>query len=333
MLYICILSNKFDLKQTIRVLHSKETDNNDSITKFCMKIVITGNTILRCAAIQFIRLNVVMSSDVMRNVVAPIYSTWVYKKSITRCSFRGLFRPPPSHNFIKQNCSPLTTRQNKLKYLSLQPSICRQGQEPTLEKEHLKGVSLGQALLQNIRLGWKDLRGTNTLAYHEPLLVTKEKRFITLKLHVNVIKNVFLSHRRKDQISQSVYAQQSLYLSILYLTVRPELTYRCGQFKVHHLALLAKLGWTDKEVRSRGRIFSHARPFCERAVSDLDVSRGRIFSCVRPFYERAVSDLDRSMHRSLWVQVAHSSFIEGSLTTKNTASGCSQLIHGRVSHN
>jgi hypothetical protein len=83
--------------------------------------------------------------------------------------------------------------------------------------------------------------------------------------------------------------------------VRPELTYRCGQFKVHHLALLAKLGWTDKEVRSRGRIFSHARPFCERAVSDLDVSRGRIFSCVRPFYERAVSDLDRSMHRSLWV--------------------------------
>jgi hypothetical protein len=30
-------------------------------------------------------------------------------------------------------------------------------------------------------------------------------------------------------------------------------------------------------------------------------SRGRIFSHVRPFYERAVSDLDRSMHRSLWV--------------------------------
>jgi hypothetical protein len=33
----------------------------------------------------------------------------------------------------------------------------------------------------------------------------------------------------------------------------------------------------------------------------LDDTRGRIFSHVRPFYERAVSNLDRSMHRSLWV--------------------------------
>jgi hypothetical protein len=33
-----------------------------------------------------------------------------------------------------------------------------------------------------------------------------------------------------------------------------------------------------------------------------------------------VSDLDRFMNISLWVQVAHSSFIEGSHTTKNTAS-------------
>ncbi len=32
-------------------------------------------------------------------------------------------------------------------------------------------------------------------------------------------------------------------------------------------------------------------------------------------------DLDRSMHRSLYVYVAHSSFIEGSHTTKNTTSG------------
>jgi hypothetical protein len=49
-------------------------------------------------------------------------------------------------------------------------------------------------------------------------------------------------------------------------------------------------------------------------------TRGRIFSCVRPLYERAVRDIDRSMHISLWVLVAHSSFIEGSQTTKNTAS-------------
>ncbi len=31
------------------------------------------------------------------------------------------------------------------------------------------------------------------------------------------------------------------------------------------------------------------------------VARVRIFSHVRPFYERAVSNLDRFMHRSLWV--------------------------------
>ncbi len=31
-----------------------------------------------------------------------------------------------------------------------------------------------------------------------------------------------------------------------------------------------------------------------------------------------MSDLDRSMHRSLLVKVAHSSFMEGSHTTKNT---------------
>jgi len=48
---------------------------------------------------------------------------------------------------------------------------------------------------------------------------------------------------------------------------------------------------------------------------------GRIFSRVQPFYERAASNPDRPMHRSLWVQVAHSSFIEGSHMTKNKASG------------
>ncbi len=46
-------------------------------------------------------------------------------------------------------------------------------------------------------------------------------------------------------------------------------------------------------------------------------NRGRIFSCVRPFNERAVSNPDRSMHRSLWVLVIHSLFIEGSHVTKN----------------
>ena len=55
------------------------------------------------------------------------------------------------------------------------------------------------------------------------------------------------------------------------------------------------------------------------------MTRGCIFSCVWPFYERAVSDLDRSIHRSLWVLVTHSLFIEVSLMTKNTASG--HVVH------
>jgi len=48
---------------------------------------------------------------------------------------------------------------------------------------------------------------------------------------------------------------------------------------------------------------------------------------MRPFYEQAVSNLDRSMHRSLWAKVAHSSSIEGSQMTKNTASGLKSHEH------
>jgi hypothetical protein len=46
-----------------------------------------------------------------------------------------------------------------------------------------------------------------------------------------------------------------------------------------------------------------SRPSVKGWVINLEnkiLSRGRIYSHVRPFHERAVSDLDRSMHRSLW---------------------------------
>jgi hypothetical protein len=39
-----------------------------------------------------------------------------------------------------------------------------------------------------IRLGWKGLPGTNTLAYYENLLITDRKSFITLDPGVNFIK-------------------------------------------------------------------------------------------------------------------------------------------------
>jgi hypothetical protein len=50
------------------------------------------------------------------------------------------------------------------------------------------------------------------------------------------------------------------------------------------------------------------------------LSKSCIFSHVQPFYERAVSNWNRSMNKSLWASVAHSSFMEGSHMTKNTAS-------------
>ncbi len=63
----------------------------------------------------------------------------------------------------------------------------------------------------------------------------------------------------------------------------------------------------------------------DKGEEEKRINRGRIFSCERPFYERAVSDLDpqRYMHRP--VKVAHSSFIDWSHTTKNTASGDQKL--------
>jgi hypothetical protein len=49
--------------------------------------------------------------------------------------------------------------------------------------EHLKGSSIGNkdrdkvllALSTNIRLGWKGVPGTNTLAYYENQLITDKK--------------------------------------------------------------------------------------------------------------------------------------------------------------
>ncbi len=71
--------------------------------------------------------------------------------------------------------------------------------------------------------------------------------------------------------------------------------------------------------RKNGQLPKSQAPKCQVAKKS---TRGHIFSHVRPFYEQAVSYLGRSIHRSLWVQVAHSSFIEGLLMTKNTA-----LVH------
>ncbi len=53
--------------------------------------------------------------------------------------------------------------------------------------EHLQGPSLRQALalFAIIRLGWKGMPGTNTIAYYESLQITDRKSFITLGLDVS----------------------------------------------------------------------------------------------------------------------------------------------------
>ncbi len=50
------------------------------------------------------------------------------------------------------------------------------------EARSLKGASfkLSLILFANIRLGWKDLQGPNTLAYYEPSQIVTVKRSITL---------------------------------------------------------------------------------------------------------------------------------------------------------
>ncbi len=49
------------------------------------------------------------------------------------------------------------------------------------------------------------------------------------------------------------------------------------------------------------RVIHNGKHFISLFSETENAARGRIFSHVRPFYERAVSHLDRSMNRSLWV--------------------------------
>ncbi len=53
-----------------------------------------------------------------------------------------------------------------------QPSLMIVGKVRNNRVEHLKDATLGQApaLIANVRLGWKGLPGTNTLAYYNEYL-------------------------------------------------------------------------------------------------------------------------------------------------------------------
>jgi hypothetical protein len=55
----------------------------------------------------------------------------------------------------------------------------------------------------------------------------------------------------------------------------------------------------------------HSRVSLFPGVLNVTKTWGHSFSRVPPFHEWAVSDLERSMNRSLWVYVTHSSFMRG----------------------
>ncbi len=77
---------------------------------------------------------------------------------------------------------------------------------------HQKGALLGQtpALPTNIRLGWKGLSGTNTLAYYEKPKITCIKSFIILApdviLNLNFCPNYF---------SFFIWVKNSLFFTVL----------------------------------------------------------------------------------------------------------------------
>ncbi len=66
---------------------------------------------------------------------------------------------------------------------------------------HLKGALLiwSPALPANIRLGWKGLSGTNTLAYYENPYITAVKSFIVQAPEPNVIKNYWRNLRMLEK--------------------------------------------------------------------------------------------------------------------------------------
>ncbi len=129
--------------------------------------------------------------------------------------------------------------------------------------------------------------------------------FHFLKLRVCWVSHLLHSLLQKSEICQILSLANFLSNELLFLKVFRYIFYQI-QFIILQMYFWRWINHVHVLLCSKGR-----RVGC----------RGHIFSCVRPFYEWAVSDQKRSMHRSLWVCVTHSSFIEGSHMIRNTASG------------
>ncbi len=88
------------------------------------------------------------------------------------------------------------------------PSLIFEGKVICFHSNHLKGLHPNgrlQALPTNIRVVWKRMEGTNTLAYYHTATITIVKCFIELALGVDVISfslchPVWLGHSWKNKL-------------------------------------------------------------------------------------------------------------------------------------
>ncbi len=98
--------------------------------------------------------------------------SWNSPNSLQSCSNLG----PMLWNFFvrnfrnKQACSSLTSPSSLVLCL-----WARQGAYPREEQQKVSSIGLAPDLPTNIRLGWKSLPGTNTLAYCKHLQITAVK--------------------------------------------------------------------------------------------------------------------------------------------------------------
>ncbi len=159
----------------------------------------------------------------------------------------------PGHDVIKLFRSVIYKKNyDKLKFFApsrpSQASLTFEvGWEPT-QMKHLSAAPLYGKLLalpRNIRLGWKSLPGTNTLAFNKYSLIMDVKSFITLTPGVNVLKHFFFVVCVKTNKLEHLFGA---FLSILvfYLQLRPGPT-RAEQLTMGRLlALLKNVSWAER---------------------------------------------------------------------------------------
>ncbi len=178
------------------------------------------------------------------------------------------------------------------------------------------------ALTPNIKLVWKGLPGTNTLAYYEKAQLTPVKSFIKSAPLVSCKTNYFSILKLFQWHKASLTKNQVKKLVIHFVKLDPDLLFRISPKNIYLLFKKLSLSCSNFfwPFHNFATSFFKTHSTIIKSRKLVKVYRGCIFSHERPCYEGAVSDLDpkRSMHKP--VQVAHSLFIEGSHTTKNTAS-------------